>query len=226
MNSWKVILATLVIFGAGVVTGALVVASSSKASRWLHRPAAAEHGTNAAPRGKLSPPFGGPLRKDFLERLDREIKFTRPQRERIEKIISEGQENTRELWETVEPDIYEELAGAEARIRQELTPEQRARFAECLKRRPNRHPARPMRRPFKRPLIARQPNPDRQACVTSGVVFLRRVNLPARLPIPQPQRVTNHHQVGHPHRQRAKNRADEPQRRQRHAERIIEERPE
>jgi hypothetical protein len=141
VNSWKVILATLVIFGAGVVTGALLIGYSGKTLRGKILTSGTSHGTNVVNRDKIQPPLNGPLRKDFLDRLDKELKLSAPQRERIEKIISEGQENTKELWSLVEPDIYAEMAGAKARIRQELTPEQQTHFAECLKKRPAAKPA-------------------------------------------------------------------------------------
>jgi hypothetical protein len=144
VNSWKVILATLVIFGAGVVTGALLMANSGKGRSLLKtvgkNPEPAHSATNTPARHKLPPPLGGPLRKNFLDRLDTEIKLTPPQRERIERIISEGQENTRVLWELVEPDIHAELVGTRERIRRELTPEQQALFTECVKKRSTSSP--------------------------------------------------------------------------------------
>jgi hypothetical protein len=144
VNSWKVILATLVIFVTGVVTGALLFGHSGKSLPLMRKGSSTNvspPGTNGVSRSKIQPPLTGPLRKDFLDRLDKELQLSAQQRERVEKIISEGQENTRELWDLVEPEIYAEMIGAKARIRQELTPEQAEHFAECLKKRPAAKPA-------------------------------------------------------------------------------------
>jgi Spy/CpxP family protein refolding chaperone len=147
VNPWKVILATLVIFGAGIATGTFLAGNSNPVSRLHRRLAAAEgahHATNASEANrefKFPPPLGLPLRKDFLDRLEKEIKLTPQQRERIEKIITEGQERTKELWEVIEPEMHDVLVETREGIRNELTPEQQASFSELLKRRPNQHPA-------------------------------------------------------------------------------------
>ena len=147
MNTWKVILATLVIFGAGVMTGGLLVGYSDRSwGRPPHQPPSvdAQHGTLGTPNAgpahetRLPPPPNAPLRKDFVERLNRELKLNPEQHERIEKIVSEGQERTRELWR-------EEWSGTRQKIRNELTPEQQTRFEQLFKSRPRdqRRPASP-----------------------------------------------------------------------------------
>lgn len=142
MNTWKVILATLVIFGAGVITGGVLVTFSQRALRPPHRPASSENARRAqgqaanARDGRVPAPLNGPLRRDFLNRLDRELKLTSRQRARIERIITEGQENTKELWQKIAPQVHTELATTRERIRAELTPEQRRRFGELLRQRP------------------------------------------------------------------------------------------
>jgi DNA-binding MarR family transcriptional regulator len=68
--------------------------------------------------------------------------LTPEQRERIERILKEGQERTRQIWETVAPDMRKELQLVRERIKVELTPEQRRRFEELMKR-----PLRPVVRP-------------------------------------------------------------------------------
>ena len=142
MNAWKVILATLVIFGAGVITGGLLVrfidgntphppSTQASAPENPRRP-----GTQSAiaRQNKLPPPnLPGPLRKDFLDRLDHDLKLSPQQRECIEKIICEGQERTKAIWEEVEPDMHEVLTETRSRICGELTPEQRTCFEQSLK---------------------------------------------------------------------------------------------
>jgi hypothetical protein len=146
VNTWKVIFATLVIFGAGVLTGGLLVSYSDRA---MHRPllrrdaaveAQREHvvATNAGTlrENRLPPPWPVPLRKDFLDRLDRELKITPAQRERIEKIIAEGQDETREIWRQIEPDMHDAWTEVRERIRDELRPDQQAQFEKLLRQRP------------------------------------------------------------------------------------------
>lgn len=144
MNTWKVILATLVIFVAGVITGGLVVGLAEQAMQhpkrfwpfWLQ----ATHGQNNAPGSReparlqgLPNPVPRVLRKDFLQKLDREVHLSADQHERIEKIIKEGQERTRQLSEPIAPLMREELTKVREGIRSILTPEQFARFEGLVK---------------------------------------------------------------------------------------------
>ena len=153
MNTWKVILATLVIFGTGVVTGGLLVVYSNTAAHHTEQAPVAE-----GPK-RNSPPVPGPgaprdprvlpvaqhflLRKEFLKRLDEELKLTPEQRERIEKIMGEGQQHIQELSQQVDPQIRAELAATRERIRAQLTPPQQTQYADLLKRRPNNPPRGP-----------------------------------------------------------------------------------
>lgn len=138
MNTWKVILATIVIFGAGVVTGTLVVRHSAQA------PAAVSPRGTGAPR--LSPPYSaGGLRLEFLRRAERELGLVPDQRERIEKILQASQERTRLLMEPVAPELKAELERTRDEFLAVLTPEQRTRFDALVKKqhqRPHdpRHP--------------------------------------------------------------------------------------
>ena len=138
MNTWKVILATLVIFGAGVVTGGLLVGYSDRAlHRQSHKPpvevqreTAAVTNTAAVRENRpLPPPPNALFRKDFMERLNHELDLNPEQHEHIEKIVSEGQDRTRELWRV-------EWIETRQRIRKELGPKQQAQFEELFKSRP------------------------------------------------------------------------------------------
>ena len=144
MNTWKVILATLVIFGTGVVTGGLLVTYSDSVQRHQRRQMLTEvqrlaqrtNASNAAREIRVPLPPNLILRKDFLERLDRELKLNAGQHERIEKFISEGQERIKGLCQKIEPQVHEELAETREKIRTELTPVQQTQFAEIFKRKP------------------------------------------------------------------------------------------
>jgi Spy/CpxP family protein refolding chaperone len=145
---WKVIVATLVIFGTGVITGGLLVNYTSRSAASPPVPPATP---SAAPVGmqnpgrapnRMPPPMAGPLRKDFLDRMEQELQLTVAQKERIEKIISDGQDQTRQIWQQIEPQMRQKMMQARIQIRRELTAEQQARFEEMMRR--PRDPRRPV----------------------------------------------------------------------------------
>jgi Spy/CpxP family protein refolding chaperone len=119
VNTWKVILATLVLYGAGVVTGGLLIHFSSQ-TRLGHNPRSA-NGTHSAP------PSAGGIRFEFLRRMGRDLDLTPEQRERIDKILKESQEQTRKA-------VHDEFQRTKAAFREVLTPQQQAQFDELLKR--------------------------------------------------------------------------------------------
>lgn len=98
------------------------------------------------------------MRKDFLKALDHEVELTAEQRERIEKILTEGQECTKQVWDKVAPDVRKEWMRVKDRIRAELNPEQRERFDELMKRKKQeeRRPQPPRDEPRK---DTQQPSP-------------------------------------------------------------------
>lgn len=121
---WKVILATIVIFGTGVVTGGLLVSHSlgSPARPALNQP---------RPAQALSP---GGVRTDFLRRAGRELDLTPEQREQVDQILKASQERSRQIMEPVAPAIRKELQRTKDKFREVLTPEQKAKFDGLLKR--------------------------------------------------------------------------------------------
>jgi Spy/CpxP family protein refolding chaperone len=119
MNTWKVILATLVLYGAGVVTGGLLVHYAAQA-RIGHNSRSA-NGTHSAP------PSAGGIRFEFLRRMGRDLELTPDQRERVDKILKESQEQTRKA-------VHDEFQRTKAAFREVLTPQQQAKFDELLKR--------------------------------------------------------------------------------------------
>ena len=144
MNTWKIILATLVIFGAGIVTGRLLTSRVLDPKSQPEQTSVVTHGNPSTEKHKLPPPLPGMLRKDFIDRLDKELKLTPDQRERIEKVIGHGQEQARALWRDVEPEMHKTLGATKEKIRAVLTPEQQAQFNHLLKQKtrvPNRPPA-------------------------------------------------------------------------------------
>jgi Spy/CpxP family protein refolding chaperone len=122
VNTWKPILAALVIFAAGVVTGGLT----------------ARLGLPTKTAATPGPPPGGfrGVRNELVDRMQRELYLTTGQREKIEKTLRESHERTRKLWETIAPQAQAEQKHVREEIRGILAPEQQAKFDESFKIRP------------------------------------------------------------------------------------------
>jgi hypothetical protein len=133
VNSWKVILATIVIYGAGVMTGGLLVNhvdhSHSKNPHHSETPGTAvitnsNSQTNGLGQSASKPPrLPDILNKQFLQRLDAELHLTPDQRDAIQKIITDGQNL-----------MHKTVLDARLEIREQLTPDQRSQFDELVKR--------------------------------------------------------------------------------------------
>ena len=119
MNTWKPILAALVIFAAGVVTGGLTV-------NLRKQPAA---------KKPVAMPREGQLR-ELSRRMQAELDLTPEQRERIEAIIHDSQERVKMLRDEIGQKEFREMR---QKIRSELTPEQRKKFAEIMQRHDERN---------------------------------------------------------------------------------------
>ena len=136
MNNWKVIFATVVIFGTGVITGGLLVnyvhyshpkLQRSKPSVAAEvRPQATNSSSRSADNVKLRP--AEVLNKQFLLQLDTALHLKSDQRAEIQKIIGEGQNQMRKV-----------ILDARLEIREVLTAEQQKEFDDLVKR--------PLRRP-------------------------------------------------------------------------------
>ena len=126
MKPWKVIFATLVIFGAGVMTGALAVRISTQTKqRNTAQPAHAAKNKDKTPKPVTKP--------DFLQRLERELALTPEQRTQIEKALADGHKRTKALWEPIHPQFRSEVTRLEGEIRACLKPEQAVKFEQLIK---------------------------------------------------------------------------------------------
>jgi hypothetical protein len=134
VNQWKVILATMVIFGAGVVTGGLLVRHGDH--RVFRSPprngVAASRPTQFGSAPSL-PATPGILRIEFLKRMGRELDLSPEQHDRVDRILKESQERTRNLMEPIAPQLRAEVMRTKEQFRDALTPEQQVRFDEMLK---------------------------------------------------------------------------------------------
>jgi hypothetical protein len=129
VNNWKPILAAVVIFAAGFVTGGLT---------WMGpRPAGAE--------SRQNPDDGRPGRKperskdrhlrDLCGRLQEELRLTPVQRERIEEIVRLAHERVKVVADKMGPLIHAEFKQMELDILKELTPEQALKFEAIVRER-------------------------------------------------------------------------------------------
>jgi len=146
-----------------VVTGGLLVGYSARAPQkhqrsWARdltnrRPVGAQFPASPRDRG-LPPRMSGTLpqglRMDFLQKLDRAIALAPEQRARIERIIAEGQERNKQLWNRVLPEMRRVVQATLERIREVLDPEQVKRFEELMRQRPQRKGDEPMVQPDRR----------------------------------------------------------------------------
>ena len=132
MSPWKVILAALVIFCSGLVVGGLSVKRNLRALPKPHP----FHGalTNSPPS------LWHQQQKEFLRRMDGELKLSAEQHGRIEKILKDSQERTKVIREKVAPEMKVELKKVREQIRGELTPAQQTRFEESIKSKLSRKP--------------------------------------------------------------------------------------
>lgn len=125
-----VVLATIVIFAAGVVTGSLV--------------------TRKTGRPLITQPMWG--RFEMIRRavgeMDRRGQLTPDQHQRIDLIIRDHQELIADYFSILEPDVQDVFKKLRESIREELSPEQRRQFEELSRRRTGRPGERPSdRRP-------------------------------------------------------------------------------
>ena len=151
MNSWKVILATVVIFGAGVFTGGLLV-NNVQHQHWKnsrHVETAATNSVSSSISNSVSQATNQPsgrqrmpeiLSKQFLQQLDEELHLAPDQHEAIQKIITDGQNLMRKT-----------MQDARLEIREQLTPDQWAEFDKLVKR-PARRPSNSTNAPANLPM--------------------------------------------------------------------------
>ena len=121
MSHWKVILAALVIFAAGVFAGGVGV-------RLLQKP---QPPLRTSVEQPLLPVV---VSEEFIRRMAGELDLSPEQRERLAKMLWGSQARIRELYSLVGPEVSEELHFVRESIRAELTPEQQKRFDEFVRK--------------------------------------------------------------------------------------------
>lgn len=156
MNVWKIVCATLVIFIAGIVTGAVLVRLGERGPRPWNRPPR-EVVTQPQPHLPTNLPLANPVRpnnpggnnpgnlapmnREFVPLLERQLRLNAKQREEVEHIMKLTQERIRDLRLSVEPEIRKEMRQAQEQIRGVLTLEQRDLYQRLMKRQQKRDEA-------------------------------------------------------------------------------------
>lgn len=136
MNYWKVILATIVIFGTGVITGGLLVNHVEHPARPLFtfrqppRPAPPAHTPYENVPPEVRPEI---LKTNFVQLLNDKLDLTPKQREQIRKIIAQSQQNTHDLWKLVAPQFQLVWRDTRQQIRSVLTPAQQKEFEMLMR---------------------------------------------------------------------------------------------
>ena len=131
MNTWKVILATMVIFAAGVLTGVAID------RRTVSQPEPSRSGTNSV-RSDLQAanrviPSLIAQRANLIRNVQRQLDLTPEQRVRIEQILRDSQLRMKPIVDKISPDLREEFRFTTLAMREVLTPDQRRQFDELMK---------------------------------------------------------------------------------------------
>lgn len=129
MSPWKVILATMVIFACGVITGAMV--TRTIVVKTQDDPQASSN----SPSRPLA--FVGPVmqmqRAEFFKRMDKQLDLSAGQHDQISKILKASQARTQPLWDQISPQMNQELKRVREEIRGVLSPEQWKEFGDLMK---------------------------------------------------------------------------------------------
>jgi Spy/CpxP family protein refolding chaperone len=123
VKAWKVILPTVVIFGAGALAGGLFV-----------------NYRTAKPAPPKPPVPWISFQERFQARLTAKLDLAPDQTNRLHKIFTESNERMRILWGLIGPELEKERQEVHASILTVLNPEQRTKYEEMLKQPPYRGP--------------------------------------------------------------------------------------
>ena len=151
MNRWRVILAAAVIFLAGVGTGAVVVRTyAPKIDKRTH----------------ISPPLpiGEDRRREYVDKLDRELHLTMDQRAQVEEILVQSQDRMKTIWDPIAGEVKDEYRRTRKEIWEILTPEQQAKMKTWRKGDKGDKGDKDNSKPFEKKEEASQRNCTKDAC--------------------------------------------------------------
>ena len=138
MNAWRLILATVIIFGSGVVLGVVLDYSTHSHAKAAHRPAMASSTTNRPPVVRpivevLNLHQPEILSQEFMQKLDDQLEFSPAQRETINKILTDGQDQNHAIWTNCAAQTRQVLQEVRQHVREQLNPDQIKQFEKLLK---------------------------------------------------------------------------------------------
>jgi len=125
--NWTAILAAILIFVVGTVTGGLAVRLYD-----LH--------TRPRPSADPGARPGWTQRMELLRRLDNQLALQPDQRRQIEQALRESQERLLHIWDRFNPEARAELVQSGERIKTILTPSQREKYDRLSRARSSRRP--------------------------------------------------------------------------------------
>ncbi len=140
VSTWRIVLAALVIFGAGVLTGAVSSGLATRVARehrTLNRPPGAgpARTNNVSDRGlsKVRPP--GSVRLEQMVRLTKDLGLSVSQQAALDRLAGDTEARLREIWKPVLPEAKAEVDGFSRKLQEILTQEQRSRLAQAIEKR-------------------------------------------------------------------------------------------
>lgn len=131
MNYFRVILATLVIFATGALSGYFLARKTAEQPGTPTAASSVLAGTNA-------PPGWNQRRDEMWGSLQKELKATDEQMAKVDEILSQSRKRSREIWQTIKIPLEEEVDRVKEEIRGVLNAEQAAKYEEIMKQRGKR----------------------------------------------------------------------------------------
>ena len=127
VNAWKPILAALVIFAAGVVTGGFVMdIGAPKPPRSFpreHGMRGMEHRPGSMMEGQLN---------WLMKRIKRDLNLTDDQAAKVESAFTASRDEMKTCWEEMQPRMRASTEKLKEKLRGDLTEEQLAKFEKYL----------------------------------------------------------------------------------------------
>lgn len=148
MDQWKVILATLMIFGSGIGTGHLLSRSSPIESTRLspNRIQPSNEQLSSATDTKKTRP-ARPVFFRSTGYLDRHLKLSEEQKKQIQDINKRSHQRIYDFGKPFRDQLRLEEIAVQKQIRQVLTPDQKGDFDQLPHSRFSKEPGRPPGRP-------------------------------------------------------------------------------
>lgn len=165
MKSWmKPLLATVIIFGTGLMTGSMLSGTLADQRHPAAQPAQPQKPDQppAAERPRPSRPHPA---ASYVNRLSEQLNLTDEQRKQIHEAIKSSAKRLYKVLEPLHPRIQEEMKRRSHEIHESLTDEQKEKFDQ-LKRQPFR--GRPHHRKGGKP-DSKKPNPEAERPLESPV---------------------------------------------------------